>query len=421
MSTVSLTWSPIASPAAPPLGARLHPGQSVDVLLGAVLENTHQGIDLLNERIDLSAIDAFIARDRLGVERRAHPLVPALTDLFIDDAQRIGAAFGITSVSLGLAKRCSSSSASWRTRSARARAGAALILSPGVSFDFSAIDGMTAELADTSIPHAWKAGPQTLLLRKQLEAMPDGGVCAIVAPPNPFRCPPGPYERAAQIALYFSHHKPKSKVMIYDAKDAFSKQGLFQAGWKEHYGDMIEWIPAAAGGNIEAIDADAMTLVGPVADFEADVINLIPSQRADELAVTNGLVDDSGWCPVNQQTFESTLHPDIYVIGDAAMAGAMPKSGYAANSQGKVCAMAVAAAINGQPAPVPSYVNTCYSILAPDHGISVAGVYELKDGEIVSVPGAGGLSAPDADARTRAIEVQFAIGWYRNITADMFT
>jgi sulfide dehydrogenase [flavocytochrome c] flavoprotein subunit len=296
-----------------------------------------------------------------------------------------------------------------------------LILSPGVTFDFAAIDGMSAALADSTIPHAWKAGPQTLLLRRQLEAMPDGGVCAIVAPPNPFRCPPGPYERAAQIALYFSHHKPKSKVMIYDAKDAFSKQGLFQAGWKEHYGDMIEWVPAAAGGSIEAIDPDTMTLTGLVEDFRADVINLIPHQRAAQLAVDNGLTDASGWCPVDQQTFASTLQPDIHVIGDAAIAGAMPKSGYSANSQGKVCAMAVAAAINGESPPAPSYVNTCYSILAPGHGISVAGVYELKDGEIVSVPGAGGLSSPDADARTRAIEVQFALDWYRNITADMFT
>jgi sulfide dehydrogenase [flavocytochrome c] flavoprotein subunit len=296
-----------------------------------------------------------------------------------------------------------------------------LILSPGVAFDFNAIDGMSAELADSTIPHAWKAGPQTLLLRKQLEAMPDGGVCAIVAPPNPFRCPPGPYERAAQIALYFSHHKPKSKVMIFDAKDAFSKQGLFQAGWKEHYGDMIEWVSAAAGGSIEAIDPDTMTLTGLVEDFRADVINLIPHQRAAQLAADNGLADASGWCPVDQQTFASTLQPDIHVIGDAAIAGAMPKSGYAANSQGKVCAAAVAAAINGQAAPAPSYVNTCYSILAPGHGISVAGVYELKDGQIVSVPGAGGLSSPDADARTRAIEVQFALDWYRNITADTFT
>ncbi len=296
-----------------------------------------------------------------------------------------------------------------------------LIVSPGIAFRWDAIEGMSAEVADTSMPHAWKAGPQTALLRKQLEAMPDGGVCAIVAPPNPFRCPPGPYERAAQIALYFKHHKPKSKVLILDAKDAFSKQGLFQAAWKEHYGDMIEWVSGAQGGIIESVDPKTRTLVGSVEEFQADVVNLIPHQKAATLAESAGLTDDSGWCPVNQQTFESSIHPDIYVIGDAVIAGAMPKSGYAANSQGKVCAAAVAAAVNGLPPPEPSYVNTCYSIIAPDHGISVAGVYELQDGKIVSVPDSGGLSPPDADARARAMEVQFAIGWFRNITADMFT
>ncbi|WP_295880610.1 NAD(P)/FAD-dependent oxidoreductase [uncultured Thiohalocapsa sp.] len=296
-----------------------------------------------------------------------------------------------------------------------------LILSPGVSFDYDPIDGMSEAVAETTIPHAWKAGPQTLLLRRQLEAMPDGGVVAIVAPPNPFRCPPGPYERAAQMALYFQHHKPKSKVLILDAKDAFSKQRLFQAGWQEHYGDMIEWVPAAGGGTIEAIDPKTRTLTGLVEDFQADVVNLIPHQRAARLAVDAGLTDSSGWCPVNQQTFESAQAPDIHIIGDAAIAGAMPKSGYAANAQGKVCAAAVAAAVNGEPPPAPSYVNTCYSILAPDHGISVAGVYRLQDGRITPVPDAGGLSALDADPRTRAAEVEFAIGWFRNITADMFT
>ncbi|MGE5155015.1 MAG: FCSD flavin-binding domain-containing protein [Bdellovibrio bacteriovorus] len=296
-----------------------------------------------------------------------------------------------------------------------------LVVAPGIAFRFEAIEGMSEEVANKTIPHAWKAGPQTLLLRKQLEAMPDGGVCAIVAPPNPFRCPPGPYERAAQIALYFKHHKPKSKVLILDAKDAFSKQGLFRAGWAEHYGDMIEWVSGAEGGIIESIDPKTRTLTGSVEEFKADVINLIPHQKAGVLAEKAGLTNETGWCPVNQQTFESSLHPNVYVIGDAAIAGAMPKSGYAANSQGKVCAAAIVAAVNGQPAPAPSYVNTCYSIIAPDHGISVAGVYQLQDGKIVEVPGAGGLSPADADARTRAVEVKFAIGWFRNITADMFT
>jgi sulfide dehydrogenase [flavocytochrome c] flavoprotein subunit len=296
-----------------------------------------------------------------------------------------------------------------------------LVVSPGIALRFDAIEGMSEEVANTTIPHAWKAGPQTLLLRKQLEAMPDGGVCAIVAPPNPFRCPPGPYERAAQIALYFKHQKPKSKVLILDAKDAFSKQGLFQAGWRYNYGDMIQWVSGAEGGIVEAIDPKTRTLTGSVEEFRADVINLIPHQKAAAVAENAGLTNETGWCPVNQQTFESSLHPNVYVIGDAAIAGAMPKSGYAANSQGKVAAAAIVAAVNGQPAPAPSYVNTCYSIIAPDYGISVAGVYQFEDGKIAEVPGAGGLSPADADARTRAVEVQFAIGWFRNITADMFT
>ncbi|MGA7981532.1 MAG: NAD(P)/FAD-dependent oxidoreductase [Chromatiaceae bacterium] len=295
-----------------------------------------------------------------------------------------------------------------------------LVVSPGVDFRWEKIHGMSAEVAE-EIPHAWKAGPQTLKLRKQLEAMSDGGTFYIVAPPNPFRCPPGPYERAAQVAHYFSQHKPKSKIIILDAKDAFSKQGLFMAGWKAKYGDMIEWVSGANGGIVESIDPKTRTLVGQVEEFKGDVINLIPPQKAGPIAQTAGLADASGWCPVNQQTFESDIHKDVHVIGDACIAGAMPKSGYAANSQGKVCAAAIVAAVNGKAAPEPSYVNTCYSIIAPDYGISVAGVYELKDGKIVSIKGAGGLSPANADARTRALEVQFAIGWFRNITADMFT
>jgi sulfide dehydrogenase [flavocytochrome c] flavoprotein subunit len=242
-----------------------------------------------------------------------------------------------------------------------------------------------------------------------------------VAPPNPFRCPPGPYERAAQVAHYFSTHKPKSKIVIIDAKDAFSKQGLFQAGWQEHYGDMIEWVSGAQGGIVEAIDPETRTLMGSFEEFQGDVINLIPHQKAGALAQAAGLANESGWCPVDQRTFESSIHKDIHVIGDACIAGAMPKSGYSANSQGKVCAAAVVAAINGDAPPAPSYVNTCYSIIAPEHGISVAGVYRLEDGRIVDIPGAGGVSPADADARTRALEQQFALDWFRNITSDMFT
>ncbi|MET0052258.1 MAG: NAD(P)/FAD-dependent oxidoreductase [Candidatus Thiodiazotropha sp.] len=295
-----------------------------------------------------------------------------------------------------------------------------LILSPGINFRYDKIGGYSAEVAER-IPHAWKAGPQTQLLRKQLEGMKDGGVCYIVAPPNPFRCPPGPYERAAQIALYFKHHKPKSKVIILDAKDRFSKQGLFMQGYEKFYPGMVEWVSGASGGIIEAVNPDAMTLVGQVDEYKGDVLNIIPPQKAGQIAQDAGLTNETGWCPVDQKTFESTLAKDVFVIGDASIAGKMPKSGYAANSQAKVCAAAVAAMVNGEAPGEPSYVNTCYSIISPEWGISVAAVYQLVNGSIEGVEGAGGLSPMDASEHTRATEAEYARSWFRNITADMFT
>jgi sulfide dehydrogenase [flavocytochrome c] flavoprotein subunit len=294
-----------------------------------------------------------------------------------------------------------------------------LIVSPGVDYAYEKIQGYNAKVAE-KIPHAWKAGPQTLLLRKQLTAMKDGGVCYIVAPPNPFRCPPGPYERAAQIAHYFKQAKPKSKIIILDAKDKFSKQALFLQGYEKLYGGMIEWVGGAAGGIIESINPDTMTLVGQVQEYKGDVINLIPHQKAGALAQTSGLTDESGWCPVDQKTFASKKQKDVYVIGDACIAGAMPKSGYSANSQAKVCAVAIVAALNGQEAAEPSYVNTCYSLIGPEWGISVAAVYQLKDGKIVDVEGAGGLSPLDATPETRALEARYGRSWFKNITAEMF-
>lgn len=296
-----------------------------------------------------------------------------------------------------------------------------LVVSPGIDYRWDMIDGYSEKVAETQIPHAWKAGAQTTLLRKQLEAMKDGGVCYINAPTNPFRCPPGPYERAAQIAMYFKHHKPKSKVIILDNKDRFSKQALFMQAYKKFYGDMVEWVGGAAGGIIEGVEPDTKTLIGQVDEYKGDVVNIIPPQKAGKIAQIGGLTNDSGWCPVNQKTFESSIHKDIHVIGDASIAGKMPKSGYAANSQGKVCATAIIAALNGMEMPATSYVNTCYSIAGPEWGFSVAAVYELVDGQIVGVKGAGGLSPIDASAETRAIEAQYARSWFKNITSDMFT
>jgi sulfide dehydrogenase [flavocytochrome c] flavoprotein subunit len=298
------------------------------------------------------------------------------------------------------------------------------VVAPGVDFKWDAIEGYDESVAET-ITHAWKAGPQTATLRKQLEAMKDGGTVLIAAPPNPFRCPPGPYERASQIAMYLKHHKPKSKVIILDPKDKFSKQGLFTKAWTKLYGygtdnSMITWVSGAQGGKVEGVDAGAMTLTGGVEDFKGDVINIIPPQKAGKIAFAAGLTDDSGWCPINKLTFESTKHAGIHVIGDAAIATSMPKSGYAANSQAKVCAAAIAALLDGKEPGTPSYVNTCYSIAGEDFGFSVAAVYRLEGDTIAGVKGAGGLTPADASDETHKREVLYAHSWFTNITSDIF-
>src|SRR5262245_29810820 len=185
------------------------------------------------------------------------------------------------------------------------------------------------------MPHAWKAGDQTVLLRQQLEAMPDGGLVVISAPANPFRCPPGPYERASLIAHYLKTKKPRSKLLLLDAKDAFSKQRLFQAAWAELYPGLLEWVPLSTGGNVTAVAPPSLTVVTDFARQQAAVANVIPPQKAGRIAEAAGVADRSGWCPIDPTTFESTLVPGIHVIGDAAIAGAMPKSAFAANSQAK--------------------------------------------------------------------------------------
>ncbi len=298
------------------------------------------------------------------------------------------------------------------------------IVAPGIDFKWEAIEGYDAGVAET-ITHAWKAGPQTVTLRKQLEAMKDGGTVIIAAPPNPFRCPPGPYERASQIAMYLKHHKPKSKIVILDPKDKFSKFGLFTGAWKKLYGygtdnSLITWVKGAEGGKVEAVDAGSMTVTAAVEDFKGDVINVIPPQKAGQIAFAAGLTDGSGWCPVDLQTFESTLHPGVHVIGDASIAKGMPKSGYAANSEAKVCAAAVAALLAGDSAPVPAYVNTCYSIAGEDYGFSVAAVYKLTADKSKIHKVSGGLTPGDASPEQLAREVQYAHIWFRNITSDIF-
>lgn len=297
----------------------------------------------------------------------------------------------------------------------------ACVVSPGIDFKFDAIKGYSADAIE-KMPHAWKAGPQTALLRKQLEAMADGGVVIISAPPDPYRCPPGPYERAAQIAYYLKQHKPKSKVLILDAKEAFSKQGLFLEGWKKLYGDMIEWVPASKEGKVTRVDPATNTVWAGELENEhkGAVVNIIPPQTAGKIAISSGLADDKGWCPVNVATFESTLQKGVYVIGDSSIAAPMPKSAYSANSQAKVAASAIAAALNGTTAPTPAYTNTCYSVLGDNYGISVAGVYKIADGKLISVENSGGVSVANASPEVRKREAAYAQSWYSNIVADTF-
>ena len=295
-----------------------------------------------------------------------------------------------------------------------------LVVSPGIDLRWDAIEGYN-EAASTTMPHAWKAGEQTTILRKQLEAMSNGDVVIIAPPRNPFRCPPGPYERASLIAHYLKNNKPRSKILIFDAKPKFSKQPLFEQGWQELYPGMIEWISESDGGAIDGVDVKAMTVKPTFGDPQhGDVINVIPPQKAGVIAEVAGLTDDSGWCPIDQRTFESRMQEHVHVIGDAAIANPMPKSGFAASSQGKVCATAIVASLSGQDMPEPSYVNTCYSLVGPDYGISVAAVYRLGDDGIAGVEGAGGVSPKDADAEFRLAESRYAVGWYQSITADIW-
>ena len=293
-----------------------------------------------------------------------------------------------------------------------------LVLSPGIDIRWDGLPGYT-EAAAERMPHAWKAGEQTLLLRRQLEAMEDGGTVVISAPANPFRCPPGPYERASLIAYYLKTKKPKSKLIVLDAKDAFSKQGLFQGAWKALYPN-LEWVSLSAGGKVTAVEPATKTFVTDFGRHQAAVANVIPPQRAGRIAEAAGAADRTGWCPIDPTSFESKLQPNIHVIGDASIAGAMPKSAFTANAQAKVCAAAIAALLKGATPAEPKLINTCYSLVAPDYGISVAGVYRPANGVLADVEGAGGVSPADAPRSFRSLEATYAEAWFKTITNEVF-
>jgi sulfide dehydrogenase [flavocytochrome c] flavoprotein subunit len=294
-----------------------------------------------------------------------------------------------------------------------------LVLSPGVALRWGAIEGYDAAASEV-FPHAWEAGQQTVLLRQQLEAMPDGGLVVVAAPAEPYRCPPGPYERASLIAYYLKTHKPRSKLLILDAKNAFSKQELFRSAWARLYPGLIEWIPQSQSGRVIRVDTAARTVSTDFDEYKPAVANIIPPQEAAGIARAVGLDGGQGWCPVRAGTFESTVHSGIHVIGDAAIANPMPKSAFSANNQAKACAAAIVALLRGEEVPVPALMNTCYSLVAPDYGISIAAVYRTLNDKLVTVEGSSGVSPLDAPAGTRSLEAEYARSWYANITADTF-
>jgi len=294
-----------------------------------------------------------------------------------------------------------------------------LIVAPGIDIRWDGLPGYTEAVA-AKMPHAWKAGEQTLLLRRQLEALEDGGVVVMSVPANPFRCPPGPYERASLIAHYLKTRKPKSKILILDAKDSFSKQRLFQEAWKELYPDHLEWVALSKGGRVTSIDAGTQTFITEFGEYKAAVANVIPPQKAGRAAFLADAVDQTGWCPIDPVTFESKRSPNVHIVGDATIAGGMPKSAFSANAQAKVCAAAVVDLLAGRTPAQPKLINTCYSLVAPDYGISVAGVYEPVNGVLTDVPGAGGVSPIEAPRAERGQEALFAEGWFNTITAEVF-
>jgi sulfide dehydrogenase [flavocytochrome c] flavoprotein subunit len=294
-----------------------------------------------------------------------------------------------------------------------------LVLSPGIDLRFDALPGYD-QAAATKMPHAWIGGEQTLLLRRQLEAMDDGGTVVLAVPAAPLRCPPAPYERASLIAHYLKTNKPRSKVMILDAKDGFSQQRLFEQAWKELYPDMIERVALSQGGRVTSVDPATNTIVTDFGNYTADVANVIPPQKAGRIAEIAGAADNTGWCPIDPVSFASKLVPNVHVIGDACIAGAIPKSASAANAQAKACAAAVVSLLAGKPPEMPRLTGACYNTVAPGYAFSLSGVYAPKDGLFNEVEGGGGASPVDAPREVREREAETALTWFSTITADTF-
>jgi sulfide dehydrogenase [flavocytochrome c] flavoprotein chain len=291
-----------------------------------------------------------------------------------------------------------------------------LVLAPGIDFQWDKVRGVS-EHQSLDVPHAWRAGVQTVRLRDQIKAIPPGGVFMMTVPGNPYRCPPGPYERASLIAASLKRNNPRAKIIILDAKSKFSKEKGFKSAWASLYPGMIDWISLETEGEIDHIDPTTRTVQTAFHRYQADVLSVIPPQRAGSLAAQADLADETLWCPVNSMNFESTRVKGIHVIGDAASYGSIPKSAFAAQTEARACALSVALELGGLPLPNPRLINHCYSLIAEEKAISITGIYGPKSlGGAVETFGVM-ESTPEADHEK---EYQETMDWFDLLVRSTF-
>lgn len=334
-------------------------------------------------------------------------------------AQTIAAAHGVRLIADEV-RECDPVKLSVRTAHGRQLSADRIVISPGIAMRWDLIEGLNAKTS-AAMPHAWLGDGQVLDLRKRVAALQDGATVLIAAPPNPFRCPPGPYERVSLIAaaMHRRGHR-RSKIVIADAKDDFSLRGLYQLEWDKLYPGVIEWIPRAQNGEVVRVDAKTgeVWLRDAAKPLRVDLASVIPAQRAADLARDADLCDESGWAPVDPASFESQRHRKVHVIGDSSIAAPMPKSAFAANSQAKLCAATIAGQLDGAPAPDARLINTCYSLVAEHRGISVSELFGAVDGRMSMLT--QGMSPLAGDDALRELEGAETRAWYHGITTDSF-
>jgi sulfide dehydrogenase [flavocytochrome c] flavoprotein chain len=294
-----------------------------------------------------------------------------------------------------------------------------LVVAPGIDLKYDSVPGYSEEAA-AIMPHAWKAGAQTQLLKRQLDSIEDGALIVVIAPPHPYRCPPAPYERASMMAHVLKGKGNKnSLIIILDAKDSFAEQALFQEGWEKHYPGMLEWQDPKIHGGIKRLDVSTMTVETDLASYQANLVNVIPAQIAGRIAREAGLANESGYCAIDPASMRSVIDANVYVVGDAAIAGEMPKSASSANSQAKVAAAMIRAELTGAPTAAARYTTACWSLIETDDAVKVGGRYEPKGDKIAGVETFVSRTGESAQLRRRTESENME--WYADIAADIFS